>query len=271
MCVREALERVYVPNPHDPKQPLEPHISNVLRPTQRRLFIEQRLNGIALQYQFPLISLLLKTNLQLIAAAEAEGKDPLTGLFNRRGAYKSIQRLLEKDPNMRAALLLIDLDKFKEKNELYGYQGADKLLTAVARVLSEEVRPSDLRADLPTLKPGEEAAVAQEEAFAGRFGGEEKLIILPGLDSMEFAVMVAERVRSAIQAVETTYEKPDGSEHLMRCTASIGVELGRMDEILIENGKKQIEPGTLLTQADTAVKMAKEGGRNRVVPFQPLY
>jgi two-component system cell cycle response regulator len=122
--------------------------------------------------------------------------DELTGIFNRRG----ILNMLERETNRlshngsQLGILLIDVDEFKHINDTYGHSAGDEVLRAIGKVLRCSIRRSDA---------------------AGRIGGDEFLVVLPGVDELQ-AYQVAERIRAGID--QLTFAGAG-----MRVTASIGV------------------------------------------------
>ncbi len=108
-------------------------------------------------------------------AGEMAGIDPLTGLLNRRSALSALSHCVEglTDGRRPAALVLIDLDHFKRLNDTLGHEAGDDALRHVAQVLTAFVRPTD---------------------HVCRWGGEEFLVVLPGVD-VDLAVEIAERLR----------------------------------------------------------------------------
>ncbi len=158
--------------------------------------------------------------------------DGLTGLFNRRWMNEFFKRQITRalTDNKPMALLLADLDNFKQINDIHGHLVGDEVLFAVASVLTQQIRPSDLLA---------------------RYGGEEFALILPDT-SAEEAKQIAERVRMAIDATKIKIDSEVPLE--IHVTLSLGVtSLMLGDEI-----------NNLLTRADHALYQAKENGRNRV-------
>lgn len=154
-------------------------------------------------------------------------KDPLTGVANRRfldGALAEQIAMLERT-GIPFSVVLIDLDHFKSVNDEHGHGVGDQALVRFARLLDTLCRGTDV---------------------AGRFGGEEFLLILPG-SRLEAAALVAERVRRAVP--EATPREMGG-----RLTASLGVA-----EAVVGDTAE-----TLLARADAALYRAKHNGRDRV-------
>jgi len=153
--------------------------------------------------------------------------DPLTGLLNRhalapRFAELSVQARLSGQP---VCMVLCDLDDFKAINDGHGHDCGDAALREVAYTLRTQLRSFEL---------------------VYRLGGEEFLVVLPGLDLTK-GVEVAERLRTAVQAA-----RPAG----IAITISLGVSAGHGEQVGYD---------ALFKQADTALYAAKRAGRNRVV------
>jgi diguanylate cyclase (GGDEF)-like protein/PAS domain S-box-containing protein len=171
---------------------------------------------------------------QLSALALTDG---LTGLANRRAFDHDLDREWRRTlrEGSQISLLLLDIDHFKEFNDRYGHQVGDDCLRAVAIALTEAVRSIDV---------------------AARYGGEEIAVILPSTDTAG-AVALAEKIRSAIEALDLTHEgNPQGGS---RVTASVGVATA-----LARHGGTMRMPESLLLAADNALYKAKHEGRNRI-------
>ena len=151
--------------------------------------------------------------------------DGLTGLANRRAASDALHAEAARAERLETPLsvVLADLDEFKEVNDEHGHAVGDEVLRAFAEVLRETLRESDL---------------------AGRWGGEEFLLLLPGADE-EGAAQLAERVRVALAARRIP------SVPGLRVTASFGVA-----EYAGETNTEQ-----LVAAADGALYRAKRGGK----------
>ena len=157
--------------------------------------------------------------------------DALTGLYNRRGLFELGQREIDRAARFNRPLtaLMIDLDHFKRVNDTYGHAVGDQVLRAVAECCRNNIREIDV---------------------AGRYGGEEVVILLPENDRVA-ASQVAERLRQAISATPAATERGD-----IAITISVGVAaLAAGDHDL----------AALIHRADVALYAAKQGGRNRVV------
>ena len=164
--------------------------------------------------------------------------DGLTGLYNWRAFYEHAEQMLKSAHRRRenVALMMLDLDHFKQVNDRFGHAEGDRVLQAVAS----------------TLK-----ATARENDIVARHGGEEFVVATLGLSEAE-SLVAAERLRAAIAAIEN-----------MKCpiTISIGVTL------LTPRTQKQEASQTLtelLDQADQALYAAKNTGRNRVCHYNHI-
>ena len=159
--------------------------------------------------------------------------DTLTGLFNRRSMNEFFAetqlQLAQSDKSL--FLIVLDIDFFKQYNDIYGHVAGDKCLIEVARCIEESLRK------------------ASDAAF--RLGGEE-FVVLAVCDSMENAVSISRRIQKAL------------SDLRLRHTGS-----SVSDRITLSQGIARWQPGmpleTLLELADKALYQAKRDGRNRIV------
>ena len=168
------------------------------------------------------------------ALEHAAQHDALTGVVNRQGFEHALQRVFDGQPaTMPAALVMIDLDRFKPINDSAGHAAGDAMLVAVARTITSHVRGSDL---------------------VGRLGGDEFALLLPGCDQVR-AMAVAQKVRQAIAELAL------GWEGRMLC---VGASLG-----VAELGAQHESPAQWLAQADAACYEAKRAGRGSVQLARP--
>jgi diguanylate cyclase (GGDEF)-like protein len=163
--------------------------------------------------------------------------DPLTELYNRRYMDESLKRELARAARSGrpVAVVLVDLDHFKNVNDDYGHEAGDGLLREVGRLLRERVRKCDI---------------------ACRYGGEELIVILPECD-LEVAIRRAEELRQGISALAFSHQG-----RLVAATASFGV--ATTTELT------DAAPETLVGAADMALYEAKRCGRNRVCSFAAI-
>jgi diguanylate cyclase (GGDEF)-like protein len=160
--------------------------------------------------------------------------DELTELLNRKEVLSRIETLgaQSRRSGHELAVLFCDLDRFKEINDRHGHAAGDEVLRVTADRLRSILRTSD---DL-----------------AARIGGDELLVVLHGVQDMDNAVAIAEKLRTAAAQPVSTPAGP------VTATLSIGVTLARPDETT----------DTLVARADSAMYRAKHSGRNRIVPFE---
>lgn len=158
--------------------------------------------------------------------------DGLTGLFNRRWMNEYFKRQITRalSDNKPMALLITDIDHFKHINDTHGYLIGDEVLFAIATILTQQIRPSDLLA---------------------RYGGEEFALILPDT-STEEAKQIAERIRATLDASRIKI----GNEFPVEIHVTISIGISPL--LLGDN----IE--ALLHRADQALYKAKGNGRNRI-------
>ena len=156
--------------------------------------------------------------------------DPLTGVPNRRAFFDRGNPLLERFIAERqpAALLLFDLDRFKDINDTAGHQAGDQVLRAFCDLVGTSVRPGDL---------------------FGRLGGEEFAYLMANV-SVTQALQAAERLRLQFAALQF-------ADFAIKPTVSVGVAMAS------EAGRNL---SALLALADRALYRAKADGRNRVAP-----
>lgn len=157
--------------------------------------------------------------------------DPLTGLPNRRHAMNRIQQSWAESPEQPRALSLaiLDVDHFKRVNDEHGHDVGDLVLIEVARTL---------------------ASVQQGRCEVCRLGGEEFIVVLPGVGEAK----AAELAEGWCRAVEARVARATGLPRPL--TVSVGVASRRVDTL---------DSDQLMKAADQALYAAKDGGRNRVV------
>jgi diguanylate cyclase (GGDEF)-like protein len=191
-----------------------------------------------LLYSFSLVFLLMALTKERAESNQRHAAtiDPLTGIPNRRGFSERAERLIARSRQDGSALtlLLFDLDRFKSVNDRFGHRTGDRVLRLFTRSAAQSLRPLDL---------------------LGRFGGEEFVALLPGVNT-ETAIAVAERVRSSF-AVAAGHV--DG--HPVAATVSVGAACAT---------QAGYEFDALYASADAALYRAKQKGRNRVEAGWPL-
>ena len=157
-------------------------------------------------------------------------RDGLCGLFN----HSTLSRALEQTSSLatrrdtEVCFIMIDIDRFKSINDTYGHPVGDQVIVALARVIQQRVRHSDI---------------------AGRYGGEEFAIILNDTN-LNHAFQLIEEIRTAFAAIH--FSAPEGE---FSCTFSAG----------IASNRHHMTPATLREAADQALYRAKHAGRNRTL------
>lgn len=157
--------------------------------------------------------------------------DSLTGVANRYALNEYI-KLLENQPTQfsETCLMVIDIDHFKQVNDVYGHLMGDQVIQCVAEKLKENIRTSDLLV---------------------RYGGDEFIVLIENV-GMECALKIAEKIRSEIYEAKSVdnVRCPD-----LKVSISIGVAIGATSWM------------ALLEKADRALFQAKEQGKNKVVAY----
>jgi diguanylate cyclase (GGDEF)-like protein len=157
--------------------------------------------------------------------------DALTGCYNRRALFERLEREVErvKRYDQGLALLLVDLDKFKDVNDARGHLAGDSVLRQVGDMLRREARSVDIVA---------------------RFGGDEFVLVLPET-TQEGAVIFAERLRKRI-----------GDHDFAETGAALYVTVSA--GVAAMSGSQSETAEGLIARADAAMYEAKGGGRNQV-------
>lgn len=152
--------------------------------------------------------------------------DQLTGIYNRKYLDEAINAEISRTKRYDTpfALMMVDIDKFKTVNDLYGHQAGDEVLKQITAIMQQRIRSSDI---------------------LGRWGGEEFMILCPGT-ALASASKLAEQLRQAIESSQFSV--------VDSCTISIGVAEFHFDD----------DTDSLVKRADQRLYKAKEAGRNRV-------
>ena len=156
--------------------------------------------------------------------------DTLTGILNRRQFFILAEQEVERSRryDRTLALLLYDIDHFKQVNDTFGHQAGDIVLQELAKLVHEQLRRNDIE---------------------GRVGGEEFAVLLPETTISE-AVVLAERIRGIIESFAINI-----GETSLHITASFGVTAVKENDVALDS---------IYKRADSALYEAKNAGRNRV-------
>ncbi len=157
--------------------------------------------------------------------------DALTSLANRHAMQESFPAEIEycTEKKKPITMMMIDVDNFKQFNDMFGHIAGDRALSAVSRILRSQFRPRDL---------------------VVRYGGDEFAVLLPGANK-EQALEIGERVREAVSG-----NTHDGSDSLIQIPVRISMGVAELDP------KSDLD--TLIRAADAALYRAKNAGRNVV-------
>jgi len=176
---------------------------------------------------------IVRLHSELLAAKEEllqqTRTDPLTGVLNRRALFSIIEKELNRSlrTKQELSLSMLDIDHFKKINDTYGHMAGDEVLKEVTKRIGKAIRIYD---------------------FIGRFGGEEFVIVLPGVKESD-ACITFERIRSVIADEKISVKGSD-----IYTTVSQGV--------MTWDGRTNADE--LIELIDKALYQAKENGRNRV-------
>jgi diguanylate cyclase (GGDEF)-like protein/PAS domain S-box-containing protein len=167
------------------------------------------------------------------------GRDPLTGIANRRTFDRKLEEEWRRASRHETplSLLMIDVDNFKEYNDHYGHPQGDRRLRDVAACIQREA-----------LRAGD---------LVARIGGEEFAVLLPQTQN-DGAFVVGEKIRASVEADRQPHRASTSGSYL---TVSVGVATLRDAEGLED----------FVAKADTALYAAKKTGRNRVVNFDDAF
>ena len=156
--------------------------------------------------------------------------DSLTGLYNRQAILSKLREVINRAKRYKEdfSLSMLDVDLFRRVNDRYGHLTGDEVLEKIAALIRQNIRDTDI---------------------AGRYGGEEFIIILP-LADLSSAMVVAERIRNIIENAEMK----DSAGNVFVITVSQGLSSWEQGE----------DAHSLISRADEALYKAKENGRNRV-------
>lgn len=194
------------------------------RATRFREYELANLEGMLTTLVFP-----MRNALQYHLALAAAYKDPLTGAGNRAAMERTLSREIElsKRTTSPLAILMLDLDHFKNINDQYGHTVGDKVLKEVVGQIREATRQTDL---------------------CFRYGGEEFLILLSNTH-LDSALIIAERIRKKIESFKLITDAGT-----IQTTASVGCTVLKPND-----GLEQ-----LVSRADQLLYSAKHAGRNQV-------
>lgn len=166
-------------------------------------------------------------------------RDSLSNSFNRRYVFNFLNKLINAHSSARKtiSIMVIDIDDFKQVNDLYGHPFGDKVIRKVAGIGTEILRAEDV---------------------IGRVGGEEFLCVLPRTDAVQ-CLHIAQRFVNKVNECDFFVESEDGNTQKVQVTVSIGVA----------TTSKNIQASSdLYVQADKALYHAKYSGKNRAIQYQ---
>lgn len=166
--------------------------------------------------------------------------DPLTGIANRRWMVETLKRVWGDGIGKTegAAILMCDIDHFKQLNDSLGHAEGDRCLVKVAGIIQSSLR--------------------DDRDQVARYGGEEFLVLLPGADEQD-AMLVAERIRSRVETALLPNPRSSVGAYV---TVSIGLAV-------LKRGTEAVSFEVVQKQADEALYIAKGKGRNQASFYAP--
>lgn len=183
------------------------------------------------------LSLLTAADLRRIVLLESENiTDPLTKVYNRRYLDRRLEEEVARSKrySLDLSILMLDIDHFKQVNDMYGHQAGDVILSTLCSLVKAALRELDVVA---------------------RYGGEEFLVICTNT-AIDGATLVAERLRQLVESHQV--ELPDSSGGSQTIQISISIGAAGLSASVDSKDK-------LVQAADQALYRAKEEGRNRVI------
>ena len=176
---------------------------------------------------YPLTWLIYRMEKAQAQLARMARTDPLTGVANRRGFFEQAEAEFAAGRERGLALMMVDIDRFKRVNDLYGHAAGDELLRRTAELITETVRNAG--------------------GFVGRMGGEEFAVMVPAHDTAAATALAEELCRNArIGGFER-------DEHYIYATLSVGVAVHKPGQTF----------DATMKAADMAAYDAKRAGRDR--------
>jgi len=159
-------------------------------------------------------------------------RDPMTGVFNYGYLANELEVRTRNPHGENFAIFWVDMDSLKGINDEYGHPAGSEVIIGMARLLENKIRPN-------------------EKGFVARYGGDEFIVVVPGVNTDQTAKVRAEEIRKTVS--ETRFRV--GDSNVME-TVSIGVG--------VWNGEETSDK--LLRRVDDAMYDAKKRGKNQVVP-----
>ena len=176
------------------------------------------------------IGVALENNVLYKQLKESSIRDPFLGIYNRRYFFNVVEEKIQKYPSAKFAIIMMDIDDFKEVNDLYGHQFGDEALIKTSRLLEEGIGNNDIIA---------------------RYGGEELVIYIEDVKSKEEVFKKIDNLR-----VKLSNDAISWGNYTKSITASFGISYYPYDSDKLQE---------VLSIADTMMYNAKRAGKNKVI------
>jgi diguanylate cyclase (GGDEF)-like protein len=176
------------------------------------------------------IGLALENNFLYNKVKESAIRDPLLGIYNRKFFFDFVKADMNRNPQNRFAIVMMDMDNFKKANDIYGHQFGDEVLLQTVSLIKENMALGDI---------------------AARYGGEEVVIYIKNVESHE---CVFNKIDSIRERISTNYIEYGNIKK--NATASFGISYYPEDGATLEK---------VLNTADSLLYEAKNNGKNRVM------
>ncbi len=229
---------------HTPEiQPQNPHREAFARLDERKTGTQKILQQVADQT--------LPVDQALKQITKLYSTDPMTGLREKTSMMERLQLLMDycKEHNLPLTIMLLDGDKFKKFNDMYGHEVGDDVIRVIGKSIQEGTRGGDVQARLGEKSENEKVTLEDGEEEHARLGGDEFCVVLPGA-TPEHTALVIERIKQAVAKNSLT--------------ANIPEPIFLSGGVASYDPSRHTDPAQLMKEADAAMYHAKQSGGNQL-------